>query len=157
MVQKALCGRDSQVIEETGATCIDIRIEDGADFGRFQVSSLNHGESREVDDQLRIGDGDVAGDGFCRVARGGPVSLILRGAGESAEEHEAQNRVEENFNLHSLRMTYGNKKAGDNLPAFCQTSGELDHLDHPELESQLQLIHIREELGIVANLFEATD
>ena len=40
---------------------------------------------------------------------------------------------------------------------FCQTSGELDHLDHPELESQLQLIHVGEELGVVANLFEATD
>jgi len=68
VVQKALCAWDSQVIEKTGAPDIDVGIENCADFGRLQIASLNHGESCKVDDELRIGDGDVTGDGFCRVA-----------------------------------------------------------------------------------------
>jgi hypothetical protein len=47
---------------------------------------------------------------------------------------------------YSLRMTYDsvqckppgarskNKRPGNDAPGLCQTSGELDHLDHPELE-----------------------
>jgi hypothetical protein len=107
VMQEALCGRHSEVVEGASAAGVHIRIKGRGNFGGSEGTRLNDGKCYEVDGHLCVGEGNVAGDGRSGIACGAPVAFILGGTGERAEQHKARDGGEKGECLHPSRMALG--------------------------------------------------
>lgn len=108
LVEEALGGGNGEVIEGPGTAGVDVSIECSADFGGCEGASRHNFKAGEVDDDLGVGDFNVAGDRCGRLAGGAPVavvSLVLCEAGEGGCEREEGRSADRQAGSHALRMT----------------------------------------------------
>ena len=105
MVEEALVGGNLKAVEVALAAVGGVGAEEGLGFGGFERSDLGDGEGREIERDLGVGEGDIAGDTLCCGAGGAPVTFFLRCGRQDGEETDEGNAQQVNF-LHPLRMAF---------------------------------------------------